>query len=103
MLLAVVLASGGCGGHGDEPAAPGVPTGPGACISGLFPPATLPGEYSVQCVIWHKDIPLLCSYIGNKKQFWLEVRPEDGNSMFHQKGVSAHKITRYHDPKDHSS
>jgi hypothetical protein len=50
LLLAVVLATGGCSGYGGEPAAPGVPTGPGTCIPRLFPPAALPGEFPVQCV-----------------------------------------------------
>jgi len=44
LLLAVVHAAGGYGGLGFEPAATGVPTGPGACVPGLLTPAALPGE-----------------------------------------------------------
>lgn len=56
MLLAVVHAAGGCGGYGDEPAATGIPTGPGTRIPGLFPAAALPSEYTRWRIRWQISV-----------------------------------------------
>jgi len=62
LLLAVVHAAGGCGGFGDEPAAPGIPTGSGTRIPGLFPPATLPSECAVWCMRWQLNMIFTCEF-----------------------------------------
>jgi hypothetical protein len=83
LLLAVVHAAGGCGGYGDEPAAPGIPTGPGTRIPGLFPPATLPSEYTPWCTpcsiymcILRQEVHKQCWYrdFGNKTMNWKETK-----------------------------